>query len=319
MIWSGETPEVIHGDAGVLFLGTSVHRIVDHLVGKLKPTAQSVRDFGSNLRSRSAYCGERGITYRHVVFPEKACALSDYFPIHGITSFTDHYRHEFTADVIDLQEALSQQRSLFLSTDTHLSFDGMVETTLEICGSLFGKDPEARDALLALRGSEYQYRGDLGGKLDPPILETHVHSRGTYSRRFDNQVGANDGLCIVSFNPTRGSKRSGKRLLVFGDSFMERALPLVSYFYDEVLFCRTRYFHPEMVDMFEPDHVISESAERYFSHVRLDQVAPRFMLMYGVREVEYSRSFEFYRALNAVLNVGTDQHSTFLRRSVLTG
>jgi len=89
-------------------------------------------------------------------------------------------------------------------------------------------------------------------------------------------------------------------------------------FYSEILFCRTRYFHDEIATMFQPDHVITESAERYFSGVRLDESAPRFNLLYGLRGSDYSRDEGFYRAYNAVLNHGKSTYASFLH-GVKTG
>lgn len=309
----GSVDEVIDAGEGQLFLGTSMHRVVEHLTGAVEIPDESVANFERNLGVRSKYCAERDIDYRHVVFPDKATALRGEFPYDIVESFTDRYRSVFTSEVLDLEPVLSRS-SAFLRTDTHLSFEGMVASTLAIAESLLEFDMDrARDDLYALRGSAMEYAGDLGRKLTPPRTENHYRISGRHAKRFSNRIGANDGHCIVSFNLRPVKDLAQKRLLIFGDSFLELSLPLLAYFYSEIVWCRSRFFHREMVDMFQPDQVITESAERYFSSVRSDDIAPRFLLYYGIRGLEHSDDASFYQAVNAVLNYGNRQYDEFVR------
>jgi hypothetical protein len=304
--------EVIDAGEGQLFLGTSMHRVVEHLTGAIEISEESVANFERNLAARSKYCADRDIDYRHVIFPDKATALRSEFPYAVVRSFTDRYRSVFNSEVLDLEPVLSRPAA-FLRTDTHLSFDGMVESTIAIAESLLEFDVDrAREDLYALRGPAMEYAGDLGRKLTPPRTETHYRISGRHARRFDNRIGANDGHCIVSFNLRPVDNLPRKRLLIFGDSFLELSLPLLAYFYSEIFWCRSRFFHREIVDMFQPDQLITESAERYFSSVRADDVAPRFLLYYGIRGLEHSDDVSFYRAANAVLNYGNRQYDDFV-------
>lgn len=307
--------EVLRGQRGVLFLGASIHRIAAHLTDEVDVAPSSIDAFAKNLQSRAGYCRDRGIGFRHVIFPDKASALSELFPLPVRRTFTDRYRAVLTPQVLDLQAVLAGRPELFIPTDTHLGFEGMLESSLAVLSTIEGLDlTDTRRELEALRGTALTYPGDLGSKLDP--VETSLYHPVKWGglRRFDNQVGANDGLCITVFNPARLRTGDDRRLLVFGDSFMERSLAMIGQYFSEVLFCRSRYFHPEMVEMFQPHEVITESAERYFSMVRLDEVAPRFLLMYGTRGSPYSEDRNFYLALNAQLVRHGDQHATFVRR-----
>lgn len=272
--------------------------------------------FEANLERRTRICADRGITYRHVVFPDKGSALRGAYPGEVAASYTDAYRAVFSDRVLDLEPALSDETS-FLFSDTHLSVQGMVRSTLAIAASVHDFDVgEARRDLNDLLGAEYEVAGDLGRKLDPPITETHRHVLGRYLKRYDNRIGANDGHCIVGFNLRRVDAVPPQRLLIFGDSFLELGLPMLSYFFSDVVFCRSRFFHAEMVDMVKPDVVITESAERYFSSVRADLEAPRFLLYYGVRGLKYPEDSDFYTALNAALNYPGPQYRRF--RDALT-
>lgn len=307
--------DVIIGRDGSMFLATSVHNILDHLTGKREIAPVSIENFGRNIVNRAAWCRERGVTYRHVIYPDKTSVMKSYFPISGTRSFSERYQHLFDENVIDLTEHLPDSDTHFLRTDTHLNFTGKVETTLAVMQQFQDVDEAtARQWLMDCRGDPYEYLGDLGSKVSPKQTETHFRVVNRKVKTFNNQVGANDGLTIVTFNLERLKRRENKRLLVFGDSFVERSLKLFSCFYSEILFCRTRYFHDEIALMFKPDHIITESAERYFSCVRLDEQATRFNLLYGLRGFNYSKDENFYKAYNAVLSFGREAHGVFVSR-----
>ncbi|MEV7529355.1 hypothetical protein [Agrococcus sediminis] len=293
-----------------------MHRIDDHLSGRVDIAAESIHAFEENLERRTRFCADRGITYRHIIFPDKGSALRGAYPGNVEVSYTDAYRPFFNDRVLDLEPILSDETS-FLFSDTHLSVQGMVRSTLAIATSIYDFDVDrARRDLNDLIGNEYEAAGDLGRKLDPPVTETRRQVLGRYLKRFDNRNGANDGHCIVGFNLRRAEGVPSERLLIFGDSFLELGLPMLSYFFSDVVFCRSRFFHQEMVDMVRPDVVITESAERYFSRVRSDLEAPRFLLYYGVRGRRYPEDSAFYTALNAALNYPGPQYRSF--RDALT-
>lgn len=310
--------DVIHGKSDTMFLATSVHRILDHLTGKVEIAQESIDNFATNMQERSAYCADRGIPYRHVIYPDKITVMRSYFPIQDIRTFSDRYRHAYTDAVIDLADHLPASDEHFLRTDTHLNFLGKVETCLIVLKAL---NPaldvdEARELLMACRGDKYDMLGDLGSKVTPQQTETHYRIVNRSVVTFNNQVGANDGLTVMVFNKRMLASKASKRLLIFGDSFMERSLRLLGNFYSEILFCRTRYMHEEIAHMFQPDHMISSSAERYFSGVRLDRDASRFNLLYGLREHRYSDNLDFYKAYDAVLNPGSQLYKRFIHRIV---
>ena len=50
----------------------------------------------------------------------------------------------------------------------------------------------------------------------------------------------------------------------------------MSFFYAEIVFCRTRFFHYEILKGFSPDIVFSGIAERYFSKCDMDEDRPNF-------------------------------------------
>lgn len=309
--------EIVSGRDGHYFLIGSVHDIYGHLVENKSIPESSLVNFYRNIETRSAYCRNRSISYKHVIFPDKLSVMKSFSPYEAINSFTSRYRPYFNDDVVDLGVGMKDEDRFFLKTDTHLNFEGRVETTLDIFENFFSIDRAmVRDALFKFKGEEVEFIGDLGSKIEPMIKEVDVVTKTSFLKRFHNQVGGNDGFAVICLNKDMLKKSNVKRLLIFGDSFCERSLQLISYMYSEILFCRSRYFHEEIVDMFQPDHVMTESAERYFSNVRLDELAPRFNLVYGLKGYDFSKNKDFYEAMNAVLNYQKPQYRIFINRFV---
>ena len=67
---------------------------------------------------------------------------------------------------------------------------------------------------------------------------------------------------------------NNKRLLVFGDSFIRKGLHLLSPIYSEIIYFRSQFFRPEIVNIFRPNIVITANAERYLSTVQSDEESP---------------------------------------------
>src|SRR5690606_14012195 len=158
-------------------------------------------------------------------------ALSDYFPIKKGHPFYERYLNAFNEKVINLLPYIKNNPEAYLRTDTHLSFEGKVITSSVILNEFMSSEINfLADALNELRGDEYEYLGDLGSKIEPKECEVHYKIRFKNIKRFDNMVGANDGLCHVYFNYENLNSKNKRRLLVFSVSFMKRMLQLIANF-----------------------------------------------------------------------------------------
>lgn len=307
--------EVAKGQQGHYFLLGSVHNILKHFKGEIQPSEASITNFSINIQNRKRYCENNNIQYKHVIYPDKLSVLKDLYTSERLRTFTSYYRPFFTNDILDLTDFITKNKpsDLFFKTDTHLNFDGKLLTTLRVVSEFQTIDFNKRQLELeGLRGDSYEFLGDLGSKLNPHVSEGRYEIINRNVKRYNNQVGANDGLVVICLNKKLLKDGVSKRLLIFGDSFCERALLFYSVFYSEIIFCRTRYFHEEIVRSFNPDDLISESAERYFSSVRLDIHAPRFELIYGLRGFDYSKNMEFYKAYNALLSFDKPAYKKFI-------
>ncbi|ODT60532.1 MULTISPECIES: hypothetical protein [Paracoccus] len=68
-----------------------------------------------------------------------------------------------------------------------------------------------------------------------------------------------------------------RTLLIFGDSFFRMLLPDLSRYWRRIVFCRTQFFHAEMVAAVAPDDILVGLAERYFASTRPDAERPHFL------------------------------------------
>lgn len=302
---------VARGQGGQLFLSGGPHEVQAHLEGLKSPSEESVARFHGNIGIRAKYCDSRSISYLHCIFPEKASALRDYAPFDVTTSYVDHYREHLRPQVLEFD--LRDRDECFLKKDTHLSFEGRLETSKQLVARLLEVDVhDLLNRLEARRGRLESRSGDLGRKLTPPEQDQDNHTIEHPTRFLNNRAGANDGVVYIGINPELVRQGELRRLLIFGDSFMEFNLPLLSTYFSEILFCRTRFFHPEMVEMYRPDYLVTENAERYLASVASDREAPRFMNAYGLRDVQPPKSQAFFRAYDALLNFGNPTYDSFI-------
>ncbi|SEP92975.1 hypothetical protein SAMN04488038_102245 [Solimonas aquatica] len=274
---------VLIGSRDELYLAGGAHGMLQYALGELRPKPSSVAAFKENLASRKAICESLGLPYLHLVAPEKYKVYCDDFPVKNALSPVDHYRE--CGDFVypdKLLQAVSEGRTYFRN-DTHWAPHGQIEIACFLA-STFGlqKIPEARQAMLAALAPR-RFVGDLGNKLATQPSEDALRLRASplYSEyenglAQDNSKPVNDGRLILglSEHPTAQG-----RLLIFGSSFLWTSMPYLGYLFKEVVFCRTRFFHPEMIHMVRPDYVVSEMAERYLSQVTPDAEAPPFLLM----------------------------------------
>jgi hypothetical protein len=71
--------------------------------------------------------------------------------------------------------------------------------------------------------------------------------------------------------------KTDKTLLIFGDSFFRVMLNQLAWGFRRVVFCRSAYFHSELVDAVKPDVIFGGAAERYLADVAPDDVRPHFL------------------------------------------
>jgi len=307
-------PDVTRGADGNLFLTGGNQRVLDYVSGERAILPDAKRIFRENIVLRRRLCTEAGAAFCHVLCPDKHAVLSESFPY----PIKVRVGHEFAAYAqglvhypVDELRALRENRG-YMRTDTHWNDAGMIEIVRQV---LLGLELGSQDftemlpAIDGLKSVEDGFSGDLGSTLMPKAYESRIRLKTPgHAHVFSNNVFGNNGAIYIAINKTAARKR----LLVFGDSFIISCLGLLSLFFSEIIMVRTAFFHPEMLGLFQPEHVLSASVERYLPHTPTDAEAPVALLMAPLLKKELKPDERFYEVLNALLRQGKPFHTRLL-------
>jgi SAM-dependent methyltransferase len=158
-----------------------------------------------------------------------------------------------------------------------------------------------------------QHCGDLGSKLDPPVDSLETFALTNWKKfYFRNDIpGGNNGGVDIYFSP---QALFAKRLLWFGDSFGRETVRFLSYFFSEILFLRTPFYHNDIVEQMCPDLIISSNVERYLASVVPDENRPLFFMYPFLTGRRYEPSSDFAEAFSAILSYPRPNYKTFVRK-----
>ena len=297
--------DVIVGREGHLFLAQGGHDVLDVAVRNKDVKDDSFNHCAANLSRRATLARASGTKFLHVIYPDKQSVLSDFY----VTPDPLRLGHDFIQKHSSLSEMIlypletlrrEAERS-YMRCDTHLSDFGSIAVVAEIVEALTGDDQtETRKLLNAKLSVSRDHMGDLGSKLKPQRSHVELFLPVFWPTRWfhNDMTGGNNGLTDLrfSFEPIYD-----KRLLFFGDSFGREACKLLSFFFKEIVFARTPYFHDEIFHAIQPDYVVSENVERYLDSCSLDRHRPWYTLFPMLGPNEYAPPKTFTRAFSAVL------------------
>jgi hypothetical protein len=281
-----ETNDEVHvGKDDYLFLSGGNHGVFSYFSGDRDPKPGSTENFRTNVENRSRFCEKKGLPFRTVVFPEKCVALRSLLSLETpLTSLYERcYLQEIEASsvlstVLYPLDKIQGNTPAFFRTDTHYAAPGNLAVTRSIVSDLLPVHAETGIAMISARlGVKQDISGDLGRKFTPPRTEDATVMKGPpvpITLSSNGVKGGNDGICVLADSP---ESLSDKTLVIFGDSFFRAILPMLAVFYRRIIFCRTRFFHYEMIGAFAPDHVLCGVAERYMSNCTLDETRPHFL------------------------------------------
>jgi hypothetical protein len=275
-------PEIYQGKTGHLFLARGHHEVLSYLSGERAPSAESVDAFIRNQTERNAFCSSRGIGYSMWIFPDKIFALRKLIPeIHPIRSLYEaHYKPRVDQDkklsVFYPISRLVGNEDCFTLGDTHYSCHGEILVASGIFDFLWpGYGSAYQEAALASLTSGHKRIGDLGKKMEPQLVEKV--SKLSPSRAFTvakNGIPGNNGTMILLDSPHADHNAT---LLIFGDSFFRVMLMHLAHAFKRIVFCRTQFFHYELIGSINPDHVLCGAAERYLATHKPDGIRPHFL------------------------------------------
>lgn len=302
---------------GVAYLAGGNHSVLKYASGELAPPAVSFKNFSENLAARKFHCESRGIPYLHVVFPDKQSVMEEDFPIKPVVKLGDVYRKKADAIVEDIlvypvSMLAGMQGESFYPLDTHLTDAGslvVLETLLKrldiVCDEIVAK---IRQRICR----PVFWSGDLGSKLAASPKQSGMLLEPDWRLEIFNSPGkSNDGSIDILISP---DAMLDKTLLLFGDSFFRMMLKHFSAVFSRVICLRTRYFHPEMVELIRPDYVMTGNAERYLSFVSSDSNANAFFLYEKADAAEKDERFQ--EALRAVTSPQARESRAFFEQFI---
>ncbi len=289
---------------GMAFLIAGGHRVLDYITGKATPTAQSLANFEANIAGRAQLAARIGAPYLHVIFPDKQSVLREEFPVRPLNSLGETYLAALDpalrgAVLFPAERLREDCAEPYCPLDTHLTDHGSLTVLREMLARLGVAAEPALDAIEARITRDLISTGDLGSKLTPPRKQSMKKLvPGWPYRGFHGFTAANDGAVDIVISPEAPVQ---KTVLIFGDSFFRLMLAHLSGVFGRVVCLRTRFLHPEMVELIRPDLLLSGNAERYLSAVTADTEAHGFALyplLKGLSAEAVTPEFlEAYRAI----------------------
>jgi tetratricopeptide (TPR) repeat protein len=307
---------VLIGRNNMLFLAEGGHAVLEYASGRRKVSEESYSNFLRNLLQRHRAATSHGAIFLHVIYPDKHSVYTEDFPVDNPVLLGLQYLKRFPALAHYInypRERLRQaSKPTFMQTDTHLTDYGTILTSADIVSQLVGESQTASVAsLVAGTNLDVQWSGDLGSKLSPPRSEIRFNNPMTWIRNWyhNNLTGGNNGIVDIYFNKEAAY---GKRLVWFGDSFGRSACQFISYYFKEVVFLRTPFFHPDIFEQIQPDYLITQNVERYLNFVHSDDVRPSFFMYPHLSGQSYGPNGDFAKAMSAVLSYGRKPYSEFL-------
>mgnify|MGYP000317724649 FL=1 len=278
---------VVKGRNGELYLGGGAHGMLEFATGRAVVAAPLIVALRNNLERRKRIADEFRLPFLHLIAPEKYKVYREDFPVENAISPVDHYLRAGVSDFLYPDEELRRETRgrTYFKTDTHWAPHGIARV-VSLIAARFGRsaaDIELIEQEMMAALTPHAFVGDLGGKLTPKVEEHSFRARGSHMyRTADNGLArdpahnVNDARLIVALSdfPTAQG-----RLMIFGSSFMMTSLPFLAMAFKRVIFCRTRFLHPEMIYMCKPDFVLTEMAERYLTNTPNDEGAPPFLIM----------------------------------------
>jgi hypothetical protein len=308
--------DVLVGFDGYLFqaYGRSPVELVQSVEERIEEGAYEA--FRRNLADRSAWAARNGAQFLHVIVPERSSIARDMFPFADPPRVGEAYLSwtpDFAEHILYPLDALAEHKARALSpVHSHLREYGSILVAALTAERLTGESQaEAVEELTECMHSEDSMAGDLGERFEPPLS-----SAGEWldcnepGASFLSDCGYGEaGSIHLRFN---GRPLYNKRVAVFGDPSARDVVRMLQYWFQEVLFFCSDYFHEEIAGFCKPDIVLFINAEGYIAIRKPDDERPNFFL-YRLGEPDAEEP-EFLETLNAVLSFPRKPYTDFIAK-----
>jgi capsular polysaccharide biosynthesis protein len=309
---------VLVGNNGHLFLAGDYADSFDPGKNAIEIAESSYDAFKVNIERRIGWAGRNQARFLHLIVPDKPSIIPEEWPGSTPPKLGAHYIERFPelADhILYPIEALSKEREQAISrVDTHLRDYGSILMASMLVEKLTGSSQaDAFNELIGRLKQDGTFFGDLGGSLTPPISDSAVwlDSQDPGQTFLDENDDGSNGGADLRFNP---DPIYNARVILFGDSFGREIARMLQFWYSEVLFFRSVYFHEEIADLCKPDILITENVDRYMGFCSSDEERPNFLLYPRLQSAAHVSSPEFSQALNAVLSFPRKPYAEFVSR-----
>lgn len=277
-----ERRKVVVGKEGWLFLKRDTNDVIGQHTGHVRLAEEELKAWRAVLEERTRAAAELETQWLCSVIPDKEAVYAEHLPdeitpaarrtVHQLLDLAD----EADAPLVYTLDALlraKDQGDLYAKTDTHWNQRGAFVVYQFICHTLKeqGLPVEILDED-AVRWSSETVQGDLGAKLYPEEVSSElIRSSLTEQQKdptFDNRV-LNHGRVIIF-------ERENKDLpscVVFGESFAKNLLTFLQASFRRLTFVHTSMWVREIVELEQPDVVLSIPVERFLLRVPSDDEA----------------------------------------------
>ena len=302
---------VLVGESNQLFLFEGNYNQFSYLSNQEFVSATSKANFLDNLRRRRRFAEERNLQYLHIIIPCKPLVVRSKTPEPYRQNIRSLFLHSY-APLFTNRDPLQEwtlyplaslireqtQRDCYWANDTHINAAGQLCIYREI-----GKHiPDLSTTFPLLRITEEPRQGDLGLMLgdSEPLPSLCFPWTGELLNYSNTQaLPGNTGDIVITHNPLSSTQR---RLVLFGDSFIKTMLHLFAHDFRTILYVRGPYFQPDMIELFDPDVLITSETERYLAGVDHDNNGPSLLFESFRERSDYKPSQDFQSALSAQLS-----------------
>ena len=302
---------VLVGHQGQLFLFEGSYNQFSFLSGNEQVAEASKFNFLNNLRHRQAFADRLNIPYLHVVVPCKPLVFRHQCPNPYRQTIRSLFLHAYAPlfkgnDPIEervlypLAALIRSQahEDCYWANDTHINAIGQLCLYREIGKYL----PGLSDNFPQFQITRQPRLGDLAlmlGQSEPLPSLCFAWLGETLQYNNTNELPGNTGDVVIAFNPLSKTER---RLVLFGDSFIKTMLHLFAQDFRTTLYIRGPYFQPDIIELFNPDVLITSETERYLAGVDSDENGSSLLFSTVTPTDHYSPTPEFLKALSAQLS-----------------
>ena len=270
--------KVVRGKDGWLFLDNDSNLVMSQHSGKLRFSAEQLRQWRFLLENRIAWLERRGALYfflvapnPHSVYPDKlpdGSGTGESRPILQLVKYLES-EGSFARIIYPLEElAKERSRLVFSRTETHWTELGAFVAYRRLMAEINASNSVPVLSEDDLSMEERSWTGDLGLKIEPPESSTSVYVTVRHPKAqfvSDNRV-YNLGRRIEY----RCDAAPPTRCLVFGDSFSTRLLPYLAEGFARLVFAHVPTLDYELVEREQADIVICVMNERFLISVPND-------------------------------------------------